>query len=133
MVAALVLSLLALVVPSPAQATSTYLCTGYATCEAQGYSTAGYAAVSGRMYWRMYAGHNCTNYAAYRMIKAGLPTERPWSGSGMAYNWGVANAEHHRPDAEGGRHRLVEAQLGWRRLQRPRGLRRAGPLRRPRS
>ena len=44
------------------------------------------------MYWRMYAGHNCTNYAAYRMIKAGLPTQRPWSGSGMAYNWGVANA-----------------------------------------
>ncbi len=93
MVAALVVSLLSLVAPAPAQATSTYLCTGYTTCEAQGYSNAGYAAVSSRMYWRMYAGHNCTNYAAYRMIKAGLPTERPWSGSGMAYNWGVANAE----------------------------------------
>ncbi len=93
MVAALLLSLLALVPSAPAQATSTYLCTGYSACAAKGYSSAGYAAASDRMYWRMYAGHNCTNYAAYRMIKAGLPTERPWSGSGMAYNWGIANAD----------------------------------------
>ncbi len=71
---------------------STYLCTGYAGCRNAGYSDAGYGAVNSQMYWRMYSGHNCTNYAAYRMIQAGLSSERPWSGSGMAYNWGHAMA-----------------------------------------
>lgn len=69
---------------------STYLCTGYAGCRNAGYSDAGYGANNSRMYWRMYSGHNCTNYAAYRMIQAGMSSERPWSGSGMAYNWGHA-------------------------------------------
>jgi surface antigen len=69
---------------------STYLCTGYAGCRNAGYSDAGYGAVNSRMYWRMYSGHNCTNYAAYRMVKAGMPNERPWDSSGMAYNWGHA-------------------------------------------
>ncbi len=91
-VSALLVSVLVLFAPAPAQAASTYLCTGYTSCASQGYSNAGYSAVNDRMYWRMYSGHNCTNYVAYRLIKAGLPTERPWSGSGMAYNWGVANA-----------------------------------------
>ncbi|WP_370247787.1 CHAP domain-containing protein [Nocardioides sp.] len=72
---------------------STYLCTGYSGCRDAGYSDAGYGAVSNRMYWRMYSGHNCTNYAAYRMIKAGMPAERPWSGSGNASNWGHAMAD----------------------------------------
>jgi surface antigen len=44
------------------------------------------------MYWRMYSGHNCTNYAAYRMVKSGLANIRPWSGEGNASNWGVAMA-----------------------------------------
>lgn len=70
---------------------STYLCEGYAGCRRAGYSDDGYGAVNNRMYWRMYAGHNCTNYAAYRMIRAGAPAERPWNSSGMAYNWGHAN------------------------------------------
>ena len=51
----------------------------------------GYRAQSGTMWWRMYSGHNCVNYAAYRMIKAGLPNVRPWTGSGNATNWGPAN------------------------------------------
>src|SRR5689334_6965819 len=59
---------------------STYLCTGYAGCRNAGYSDAGYGAVIIRMYWRMYSVHNCTNYAAYRMIQAGMSAERPWSG-----------------------------------------------------
>ena len=29
------------------------------------------------MYWRMYAGHNCTNYVAYRLIQTGMPDSRP--------------------------------------------------------
>ncbi len=71
---------------------SSYLCTGYTGCRNAGYSDAGYGAVNSRMYWRMYSGHNCTNYAAYRMIKAGMSNDRPWDGSGMAYNWGYAMA-----------------------------------------
>ena len=42
------------------------------------------------MYWRMYAGHNCTNYAAYRMVNSGLPNARPWSGGGNATYWGTS-------------------------------------------
>ena len=42
------------------------------------------------MFWRMYAGHNCTNYAAYRMVRSGLPNVRPWSGPGNAEYWGTS-------------------------------------------
>jgi surface antigen len=85
----LLLPLLALV--GPVQAISSgYLCTGYTACKNAGYPSAGYAANNHKMYWRMYSGHNCTNYVAYRMVKAGMPNVRPWSGSGNATNWGVA-------------------------------------------
>jgi surface antigen len=74
----------------PAQAITTgYICTGYAACKDAGYGNAGYAANNHRMYWRMYSGHNCTNYVAYRMVKAGMPNVRPWSGSGNAHYWGL--------------------------------------------
>lgn len=89
---ALALACLPLVGPAPAQASWTYLCTGYGSCDRAGYDDEGYSDVNDRMYWRMYSGHNCTNYAAYRMIRSGMSSERPWSGSGMAYNWGRANA-----------------------------------------
>ncbi len=82
------------VVSAPAaSASSAYLCMGYTRCADAGYGHAGYASRSGRMYWRMYSGHNCTNYVAYRMIQAGMSTERPWSGSGNAYNWGLARRD----------------------------------------
>ena len=74
----------------PAQGYSTYLCTGYASCESKGYSHAGYRTAGQQMYWRMYAGHNCTNYVAYRLVQNGMPNERPWTGSGNATNWGEA-------------------------------------------
>ncbi len=74
----------------PAAATVTTLCKTYTGCTLLGMSDAGYGAANKTMYWRMYTGHNCTNYAAYRMIKAGMPNVRPWSGSGNATNWGVA-------------------------------------------
>lgn len=74
-------------------AATTYLCSGYSGCKSAGYSDAGYGAVSGRMYWQMYSGHNCTNYAAYRVIKAGGPATRPWSGGGNASEWGLRMAE----------------------------------------
>jgi len=91
-----VLVLVALVTPTTATqlslASSTYLCTGYQGCEAAGLGNAGYRQASSRMYWRMYAGHNCTNYVAYRLIQSGMPDVRPWQGSGNASNWGVAMA-----------------------------------------
>jgi len=90
----LVLSLVPLVGSGPAQAiTSGYLCTGYAGCKDAGYGSSGYAANNDKMYWRMYAGHNCTNYVAYRMVKAGMPNVRPWSGGGNAHYWGLEMSE----------------------------------------
>lgn len=75
---------------SPATATVTTLCKGYVACAKAGMPDGGYSAASKTMWWRMYTGHNCTNYAAYRIVKSGLPNTRPWSGSGNATNWGAA-------------------------------------------
>lgn len=77
---------------SPAQAAFTSLCTGYDSCSRQGMSNYGYQASSSTSYWRMTPGHNCTNYVAYRLVKNGMPNTRPWSSTGNAYNWGIANA-----------------------------------------
>ena len=74
----------------PASASVSTLCTGYVGCSVLAMGNAGYSAASRTMYWNMYGGHNCTNYVAYRMIKAGMPNARPWSGSGNATNWGTA-------------------------------------------
>ncbi|HSV41430.1 MAG TPA: CHAP domain-containing protein [Nocardioidaceae bacterium] len=90
---ALVVGVFGVVGISPAGATSTTLCTGYSACGQQGMTASGYAANNGTMWWQMYAGHNCTNYAAYRMVKSGLPNTRPWSGEGNATNWGTAMAD----------------------------------------
>jgi surface antigen len=78
--------------PSSASASSTILCRGYAGCAQLGMGNGGYAPVASTMYWQMYGGHNCTNYAAYRMIRSGLPNTRPWSGGGNAEYWGTSNA-----------------------------------------
>jgi surface antigen len=75
---------------APAEASVTKLCSGYTTCARAGFSNAGYASANRTMYWRMYAGHNCTNYVAYRMVHSGLSSSRPWTGSGNATNWGRA-------------------------------------------
>ncbi|MDO9498376.1 MAG: hypothetical protein Q7J48_21900, partial [Nocardioides sp.] len=74
------------------QRASAYLCTGYVGCAEAGYSHAGYRTAANTMWWRMYTGHNCTNYAAYRMVKSGLPNERPWTGGGNASEWGLKKA-----------------------------------------
>ncbi|MBD3946130.1 CHAP domain-containing protein [Nocardioides ganghwensis] len=91
-----VLALLALAMPTTVDrislTTSTYLCSGYAGCQAAGYGNYGYRQASSTMYWRMYTGHNCTNYVAYRLVQSGMPNVRPWDGSGNASNWGVAMA-----------------------------------------
>lgn len=85
---------LSVAAPAPSQAAARWnvvLCKGYVSCGAYGMTNHGYQAASGGMYWRMYAGHNCTNYVAYMMIKLGMSTTRPWSGTGNAYYWGTAN------------------------------------------
>ncbi|MCX6401980.1 MAG: CHAP domain-containing protein [Propionibacteriales bacterium] len=79
-------------VPLTPSAATTYLCSGYSGCKDAGYSDAGYGAVSSKMYWQMYSGHNCTNYAAYRVIKSGGPATRPWTGGGNASEWGLRMA-----------------------------------------
>jgi len=71
-------------------ARSSYLCIGYTACGKAGMTAAGYSSANDKMYWRMYAGHNCTNYAAYRMVKSGLANTRPWSGGGNATYWGTS-------------------------------------------
>ena len=91
-----VLALVVLVTPTTVDrislTTSTYLCSGYAGCQAAGYGNAGYRQAASTAYWRMFTGHNCTNYVAYRLIQSGMPDVRPWEGSGNASNWGVAMA-----------------------------------------
>lgn len=91
--ALLVLAAGLVAVASPASAGWSVLCTGYASCVRDGFSHAGYATARRTMWWRMYAGHNCTNYVAYRMVRSGMPNERPWSGSGNATHWGVARSD----------------------------------------
>ncbi len=41
------------------------LCAGYSACSTGSFLTHGYEDAAGTMWWRMYAGDNCTNYAAY--------------------------------------------------------------------
>ena len=74
----------------PVARSMTLLCSGYTACANKGMGNGGYQAVNNQMFWRMYSGHNCTNYAAYRMVHSGLPNSRPWSGEGNASNWGHA-------------------------------------------
>jgi surface antigen len=72
---------------APAFADTT-LCSGaaYGTCTGAGYTDHGYGAHSGASYWGMYAGHNCTNYAAYVLSTVnGAP--RPPRQLGDAQYW----------------------------------------------
>jgi surface antigen len=50
----------------PAAALMSYrICNGWASCTNKGYNSYAYGAHQAGMYWRMYSGDNCTNYAAY--------------------------------------------------------------------
>jgi surface antigen len=90
-IGALVLGTLqSVVTAAPASASVTTLCKGAVACVKAGMTDSGYFFNSRTMYWRMYAGHNCTNYAAFRIVSSGLPNVRPWTGGGNATNWGTA-------------------------------------------
>ncbi len=71
-----------------ADAAAIVLCTGYEGCARAGYSSHDYKVRRNNLYWRMIGGHNCTNYAAYILVRHGLTNVRPWSGSGDAQAWG---------------------------------------------
>jgi surface antigen len=73
---------------APASGATTTLCSGYERCAQKGKSAAGYKRAGKRSYWRMYPGHNCTNYVAYRLVRKGMRNVRPWSGPGNATHWG---------------------------------------------
>ncbi|MEO7132541.1 MAG: CHAP domain-containing protein [Dermatophilaceae bacterium] len=73
----------------PAQAW-TVLCTGFAGCTSSGYSNYGYSAVYTKSFWSQSAGHNCTNYVAYRKIKDGMSSTWPGGSTwGYARDWGT--------------------------------------------
>lgn len=76
-----------------ATASASYLCTGYAGCASAGYSNSGYEAASGTSYWGMYPGHNCTNYAAWRLMQNGVDASY-LQGQGNAYQWSGVAAGH---------------------------------------
>ncbi len=53
----------------------------------------GYENVYTQSFWGMVAGHNCTNYAAYRLIKNGVDASY-LQGQGMAWQWGGVAQAH---------------------------------------
>lgn len=63
-------------------------CKGFANCEKMGWSTRGYRAVYKKQFWGAVAGHNCTNYVAYRLTHNGRMTDRA-AKIGSASEWGV--------------------------------------------
>ncbi|HPU14021.1 MAG TPA: Ig-like domain repeat protein [Aeromicrobium sp.] len=83
------LVLAALVPISTSASAFTLICTAKTKTEVAACDTSGYAKVMDNMHWRMYAGHNCTNYAAYRMKAAGVPEPKILMGN--ARDW-AANA-----------------------------------------
>ena len=87
-----------LLAPS-AHASSALWCIGFSDCANKGYSDSQYHQYWGNMYWLMYSGRNCVNYAAFREVEAGMPNVRPWSGSGNAEAWGWDNPQltNHTP------------------------------------
>jgi surface antigen len=74
---------------APAQALSiNVLCTGFTGCITIGRSDGGYGNVFLQSFWNMTAGHNCTNYVAYRLTHGRLVARPP--GTNSALTWGPA-------------------------------------------
>ncbi|GAA1896233.1 CHAP domain-containing protein [Lapillicoccus jejuensis] len=96
-----VLALVALVVAaavgpaawSPATAFTWFntLCKSFATCNTYGLGNAGYQNVYTQSFFGMYPGHNCTNYAAYRLKARGINASY-LAGQGNGYQWGPVAA-----------------------------------------
>jgi surface antigen len=78
---------------SAARGPSVIVCGGYAACDASGDTSHGYAAHAGVSYWRMFAGNECTNYAAY-VESAVLGAVTPGYLLGNAGQWAATAAAH---------------------------------------
>ncbi len=72
------------------------LCAGYAGCSTAGFTTHGYPLHEWAMWWRMYAGDNCTNYAAYVESQV-FGVSDPGYLLGNAYQWAGNAAAHGVP------------------------------------
>jgi surface antigen len=79
-----------IVVAAPAEAapSSKTLCKGFTACVSQGRGHGGYGPVHKRSFWNMRAGHNCTNYVAYRLTHGRLVPRPP--GANDSGTWGSA-------------------------------------------
>jgi surface antigen len=89
---AAVLTAAALVVIAPPAANSSVLlCSGVSNKDVAKCDP-GWAANMHLMHWRMYSGHNCTNYVAYRLKRDGVPM--PSYRLGNADTW-APNARRH--------------------------------------
>ncbi len=77
-------------------AASSVICAGWSACDAAGHPSYGYGAHEGSMFWRMYPGNNCTNYAAYAE-SAGFGVAEPSYLLGDAGQWAASAAAHGVP------------------------------------
>jgi surface antigen len=95
MVTSVIVGASLVVAGSPAQAAMTYLCRAKTKAEIKVCDTSGYADYMDKSWWNAYAGHNCTNYASYRMALAGvafpgrLGNGYEWAGSARKYGFAV--------------------------------------------
>jgi surface antigen len=79
-----------------ARADTSQLCAGYADCSLGSFTTHGYQSHEDTSWWRMYAGDNCTNYAAY--VEATLyNVPEPTYLLGDAYQWATNAAANGVP------------------------------------
>ena len=84
-----VVALVMMMGATPAHALSiNVLCTGFTGCITIGRSDGGYGNVFQQSFWNMTAGHNCTNYVAYRLTHGRLVARPP--GTNSALTWGPA-------------------------------------------
>ena len=77
------------ILSAPAQADSQVLCKSFANCAGRSAASDEYAKVYLQSFWGMTAGHNCTNYVAYRLTHQGRLVARPY-GTNSASTWGGA-------------------------------------------
>ena len=86
---ALIVGVAGLLVTAPAASAGSYLdCRGFNPCATKKFSSAGYYKVYTKSFWRAKAGHNCTNYVAYRLTHNGHMTSIP-EGTASAWKWGA--------------------------------------------
>lgn len=93
---ALLVMCLTLIVEAPKSYAFTWLprlCTSFSDCSSKGMGNAGYQNEYTVSHWGMYGGQNCTNYAAYRLIKNGIDASY-LRGQGMGYQWGPVASQH---------------------------------------